>query len=167
MAIMARPCCGLLRSALMTSVTAVITLPFCAGYLTILPAATAGAVRRCRARWTCCRSTVLRRTLTLRLGRAALTRLTLSGLRLLGTAATTLTTIAATTTATAAQLNRLRFGLGIGFEAGDDFDRDFTFDEAFDIEQHVAFVDAHQRHGRAACAGTAGTADAVDIVFGN
>lgn len=135
---------------------------------TMLPAATAGAVGRCRTR---SRTAVLRRTCALWLGRtAALARLgclrlaLAAGLRLLGTisattaaaigattaAATTLwttTTAAATAMTFAAQLDRLRLGLRIGFEAGHDFDRNLTLDETFDVAQQIAFVDADQRHG--------------------
>src|SRR5450830_1444018 len=141
----------------------------------------------CRCRRPCTRSAVLSRTLALWLGSATLTRpgrrllaLPRAGARffrlLRATAATPTTAgIAATTTATAlatltaattaAQLNRLRLRFWIRFKTRNDFDRDFALDEAFDVVQHVALVDAHQRHGRAGCTGAAGTADTVNVVF--
>src|SRR5450830_1479273 len=141
----------------------------------------------CRCRRTCSRSAVLCRTLALWLGRATLTRLgpcllalTSAGARFFrllratadptptaGITATATATALATLTAatTAAQLNRLRLRFWIRFKTRNDFDRDFALDEAFDVVQHVALVDAHQRHGRAGCTGAAGTADTVNVVF--
>src|SRR5450830_55459 len=141
-----------------------------------LPAATAGAVRQCR--WTRCwaatwtsRSWTLRFARTTWLGRLCL-RLSATA-RLLRTAAITaaVTAIAAATltiaatAATTAQLDWLRFGFRIRFEAFDEFDWNFALDEAFDVVQKIMLIDADQRHGRAGSASAAGAADTMDVIF--
>src|SRR5450830_235897 len=125
----------------------------------------------CQCRWACSRSTVLSLCWTLRLGWTTLTRLGclrlaltltscsgtcgLVGLRCTAAIAAVATTIAATTltaiavllaTATAAQLDRLCFGFWIRFEAGNELNRDFALDEAFDVTEQLMLIHADQRY---------------------